>query len=118
MSDIKLGTDGDLDTTNNDLTIITGLDEVTQRLRQTLRTFQGEWFLNLEFGVSYYQDILKKNPNLDVISTVLKNAILSVPGVLDLLEFVFDFDIVSRILTVDFTVRASEGEITINEVLP
>lgn len=118
MSDIKLDTDNDLDITNNDLTIITGLDEVTQRLRQTLKTFQGEWFLNLEAGVSYYQDILKKNPNLDVVSTVLKNAILSVPGVIDLLEFEFDFNIALRTLSVDFTVRASEGEITLSETLP
>lgn len=118
MSDILLDDDNDIDITNNDLTLVTGVDEVRQRLLQNLRTFQGEWFLNLDAGVSYWQDILKKNPKPDVVSTVLKDAILSTPGVIDLLRFDFEIDTGARELSVDFTVQASEGPITVQDILP
>ena len=113
MVDIKLDNNNDIAIENNDIVFVTGVDEVRQRLLENLRTFKGEWFLNLEKGIPYYQDILKKNINLDVIETILKDAILASPGVLELLDFSLELN--ARQLDVNFTVMASEGEIVISE---
>jgi hypothetical protein len=37
-------------------------DEFAQRLRVRLSFFKGEWFLNLDEGMPYYQLILVKGP--------------------------------------------------------
>ncbi len=117
MTDIKLDDNNDIAIENNDIVLITAVDEVRQRLLENLRTFKGEWFLDLELGIPYYQDILKKNIDLNVIETILKDAILDSPGVLELLDFSLDLDDSTRQLDVNFTVRASEGEIVINETI-
>ena len=84
MSDIKLDeSTGDLELDTGDLQLTTGADAVRQHLQQRLRTFRGEWFLDLSTGVPYYQDILKKNPNPLVVDGVLKDAVLSTPGVIE-----------------------------------
>ncbi len=114
MTDIKLNDNNDIAIENNDIVFITSIDEVRQRLLENLNTFKGEWFLDLEMGIPYYQDISKKNIDLNVIESVFKDAILDSPGVLELLDFSLDIDNSSRQLDVNFTARASEGEIVIN----
>ena len=115
MTDIKLDDNNDIAIENNDIVLITAVDEVRQRLLVNLRTFKGEWFLDLEMGIPYYQDILKKNIDINVIETILKDAILASPGVLELLDFSLELDNSNRHLDVNFTARASEGEIVISE---
>lgn len=95
----------DLLITNGDLILSQGSDAVRQHIMQRLRMFAGEWFLNLSEGVPYYQNILIKNPNPDVVDGLLKNVILSTPGVDELLNFEIDYDASLRKLTVDFSVR-------------
>ena len=46
MTDILQDDDGDINVTNNRLGFVNGADEVEQLLRQRLRTFFGEWFLD------------------------------------------------------------------------
>lgn len=106
MSDIALTDDGlNLKITNGDLVLTSQGDAVRQHLLQRLRTFRGEWFLDLSEGVPYYQDILVKNPNPDVVDGVLKEVILTTPGVDELLTFELDYDQATRRLTLDFSVR-------------
>jgi len=115
--DIQLDDNRDLLIENNDVIFIEGEDEIEQRVLQNLRMFQGEWFLNLDSGVPYYQDILVKNPNLYNVSAILKTAILDTPGVLEISNFTADFDQTNRELKVDVEFKVSEGTITISEVL-
>lgn len=55
MSDLKLGVDGDLEIKNGDLLLTTSDDAVRQHLQQRLRTFLGEWFLDLDVGIPFFQ---------------------------------------------------------------
>ena len=98
----------------NRVPIIDGADYVEQKLRTKLRLFLGEWFLDLDKGVPYFQDILKKQTSLRVISGIFKDQILGTPGVIELREFVIDYIDETRDFTLKFTVLSQEGEITIN----
>lgn len=117
MSDFLQDSRGDLAITDNELTFVEGADEVTQRLTQRLRTFRGEWFLNLLSGVPYYQDILIKNPSAIKVEGTLKQEISETPGVLEILFFELDVDNLQRISTVVTKVQSVDGPIEL-EVAP
>ena len=108
MSDLKLDSAGDITKDGFDFALITGDDEIAQRLQIKLRTFRNDWFLDTSFGIPYYQSVLKKNPDTNVIEAVFKSAILGVEGVasIERLEFFYN---TPRSLTVEFTVRTVNG---------
>lgn len=66
----------DLVIENGDLVLVEGSTAAAQRIRHRLLTFRGEWFLDLVFGPTYREDILIKNPRLDVVTAVIKSEIL------------------------------------------
>jgi len=117
MTDIKQTEAGDIDITNNEATFIESTDEVVQLLRQRLRTFFGEWFLDTEIGVPYHQEILKKNPNPTAMDAAFKNEILNTPGVIELTQFEMDIDPATRNLTLTFQCIATDGIIDFSEIL-
>lgn len=112
MSDIKLSTlTNDLEVTNGDLDIILMDGAIRQSLLQRLRLFLGEWFLDTSHGVPYFQSILVKNPNLDLIQATIKNVVLSTPGITELLTFEFDYNNATRVLSVSFDARSTNGTV-------
>lgn len=117
MSDILTTNDGDIAITNNSLTLVNGPDEVKQRLEQRLRTFYGEWFLNTERGVTWLKDIMVKNPDITLIEGILKNQITDTPGVLEIKKFDLSYDSSAREMTLNFTARSTEGEVTVEVVV-
>ncbi len=118
MADLKINeTTGDLEIgADGDLIIVTGADAIRQHLRIRLQFFLGEWFLDRRLGVPYYEEILRKSPNLDVVTSILRDVIRSTPGVLSITSFVLDFDGVTRALSLDFAVFSTEGPVAFTEV--
>jgi hypothetical protein len=116
MSTIKIGTDNDISITNNNLTFAEGREEIAQVLRQNLRVFFQEWFLDQRIGITYFEDILTKAPNLARVDAIFKNAILTSPGVIELLEFELELT-TSRQLNLRFTARSTEGIINFDEAV-
>jgi len=118
MSDFALDADGDIDLVGSpsgkDFRLLRGADAVAQRIQIALRFFRGEWFRRIDFGVPYFDEgsILGAKPNLNTINAVIKNAILSVPGVVELTRFASEFDGATRKLAVRFSVTADDGPIT------
>jgi hypothetical protein len=115
--DLKQDSDGDIFLNVDDLELTSGLDAKSQHLTQRLRTFLGEWFLDLRRGVAYFQQIMIKNPNPAIVDSVLKKEIINTPGIIQLTSF--DLDIATnRELTLSFRALAEEGEINFSEVIP
>ena len=54
---------------------------LSQRITHRLQTFKGECFLDREIGVPYYEEILKKNPDLGRIRSLLSSVISGIDGV-------------------------------------
>lgn len=110
MSDIKLGTDGDLDLSGSELTLVEDAEAIAQEIRIGLKLFQGEWFLDQRVGMPYIQQILVKNPNLDVLQNLFVQAIESVPGVATVDDCALTLDNETRTLLVTFTATTDDGE--------
>lgn len=103
MSDLKLDSDsGDLLLVEGDLVLTSGAGAVQQHLSQRLKSFAGEWFLDLDSGLPYYRDILVKNPNMQVVSGLLQEEIIKTPGVIELRSFNLTFEKKTRSLKVTF----------------
>lgn len=112
MADIKLDPlTHDVVVENYDVVLVTGVDLIVQRLRQRLWFFMGEWYLAINQGVPYYQEILRKGVTRTRVESALKRAIVTTPGVLELVQFTLDYAPSTRQAEVDFTCRVEGDEI-------
>ncbi len=80
-----------------------------QAVSIAIRFFVGEWFLDRERGVPYYEQVFVKSPNLQHVAALLRAAILAVPGIGELTQFTFQ--LVGRILRVTWAATTDAGEI-------
>ena len=115
MIDLKLKTlaDGshDLDVTNFDLGTVDEIDAVRQSLAIRLQFFFGEWFLDTTKGVKLYDFVLIKNPDPNLIASVMKVVILETNDVVNLLEYTQEIDNKTRKLSITFKVDTVFGEL-------
>ena len=109
---ILSGDDLALDVATGDVAVVTDGDGIMQDILVRLRTFRGEWFLNTDAGVPYFQDIFLKNVNLHRVSSVLKDAIIGTPGVTALTSFELSLTTATRALSLAFRAITEEGEIS------
>lgn len=112
--DLKLDVNGDLDTTNGELTIVDGGERMAQQTKIRLRMFLSEWFLDERQGMPWFQLILAVKPFPEEYATSkIRQAILSVPGVISVRNLVLTPDSASRQLTVSFEAIGDADEIPI-----
>lgn len=118
MSDLILTENGNnLELSNFDLQVSDGSLYVANKIRIALKTFNNEWFLNINAGLPYYEDILIKNPNLDFISDLFQSEILSISDVDSLDEFTLTLSS-TRQLEIYFIAILTDGTaVEITEVI-
>ena len=104
--DIRLTKAGDLELTK------TGDIQLTTSIQQDilihLRWIFAEWRLGPEFGLPYFQDILVKNPNTDIIKRDIINEILKCDRVINATIDDFVYNPTARILKVKYTAYTDE----------
>jgi hypothetical protein len=110
---------GDLDETGATLT---GIEYAAQEIQQVLKVFLGEWLLDTGKGVPWVESILVKNPGFEYIRGVLRNQILTVPGIVDVPYLVISEPNSSRVSTITFRAiwkdgQAIDGSTTTPEIL-
>lgn len=109
--DLKLGDGHDLKFVDNDLVLTTTESEsLAQRLTIKLLTFEGEWYLDSEEGIPYFQSIFGKNRSKESVDAIFKKAITEEPEVEALLSYQSDIDDLARVFSVSFTVRSSNSQ--------
>lgn len=82
--------------------------DVAQRLRIKLQTYLGEWFLNIENGVPYYERVLRKGVRKEDIDVIFQTLIREEDGVLEIVEFESSLSN-TREYNMRFRVRTNEG---------
>jgi len=107
--DLLLTSTGDIDFSKGDFHTVTGPDEVVQRLRLQLGVRQGEWALDLLFGVDWLGLVFIKNPSLSIINAHLKSIIVGTEGVTRLLSYTAE--VTGRTLDVEFEVLTDTGDV-------
>ncbi len=109
---------GDLVVDKGQLVLVEEREELEQHLAQRLRTFLGEWFLDTTIGIPYFDDILVKQPNVNVVDTLFIDEILGTPGIIRLLEFNSDLTSDTRQLSIDFIAESVDGIIDFSGEVP
>ena len=112
MSNIALnytGQTGDLDLTGHRLNITTGEEAIEQNLRIRLRFFLEEWFLDQGQGIPYFREILIKNPDLLLLQSIFRQAILGTTGISEVTTLTVELDKANRQLALTFAATMDTG---------
>lgn len=99
---------GDLDTSGRRL--VEGSEYVAQKIRQVLLFIKGEWFADLNLGTPWFEEILIKNPSLELIRGIIRDKVKGVPGVTSVP--VIDLSLTGRTLAISFTAKTKFGDIS------
>lgn len=101
---------GDLDIQGNSFYVVDDEQAIMQDIFVTLQWFYGEWFLDARAGIPYYEKVLTKNPNRRQVSNILRRAILSRPGIAEIITFDLNYDPATRSARPRFIGRFSTGK--------
>lgn len=105
MADTLLLTDdNDIDITGGKATIINEEKAFRQNVLTNLRFYLEEWFGDTSIGIPWLQDIFEKGISPDQVNSIIKAAILDVPGADKLNSYIFDFDDARREYSITFNV--------------
>ena len=86
--DIKLDEDGDIYLVNGDAqTTSIGAEDLAQRLRIRLNTFQGEWFMDNTLGIDWWNRVMGKNRSKMAVDALIQDAILKEPDALQIVSY-------------------------------
>lgn len=111
--DLEIDENGDLviDPTTHDLAIVTGTDEIVQRIKATLDIYYGEMDnIAPEVGADY-SNLLGKNYDVELAIADMTSAITAgVPEITSVDDMSIDIDRQTRKATVNFTVSYSEDD--------
>lgn len=88
MTDILLNPSGEIDLTNGKATLVTGADAVGQKVKLKISSFQGDWFLNLLFGIAYWGSVFRHGVNEGDLTQIYAEAVTSTRGVASLNDLV------------------------------
>lgn len=112
MLNLALDDNNDIFVTGYGIARTDGREQIAQRIKTRLQLFFGEWFLDRNAGVPWLEQILIKNPRATIVQGVLKQTIIRTPGVLELTAFSITDINQERAVSVNFTVRTTDGTIT------
>jgi hypothetical protein len=88
--------------------VISGPEQITQAVNIHLRTWIGEWFLDLDHGVPYLTEVLgKRRP--EMVEAVLRQHILGVDGVQSITSFHLKVDQRTRLATATWEGETEAG---------
>lgn len=84
-----------------DLAIVTGAEAIGQHVRQRLKTYRGEWFLDTTVGVPWLQELFGNAYDPGLAESVVKAEILDTFGVSRIDAFAVGFNRTTRALIID-----------------
>ena len=91
------------------LLLVTAGDKIVQNIKQRLKFFLGEWFLDLSKGIPYYRDFLgRRGSSTSVFKSVIRDHLAATPGVVQVLAVEAQLDRSTRKLTIAWRVQIAE----------
>ena len=111
MIDIMLTADGDLSVSaSGDISINDG---VCQAVRIRLLWIFGEWKFAPEYGIPYFEYMLVKNPDIELIRRIVRDGAMSVDKVADVRNIGIEID--KRLRTLFITLEIITDDNTYRE---
>jgi hypothetical protein len=110
MIDFGLGRDHDLALgKDQDLTLIDGAESVRQQIEIMLLTFLGEWFLDTDVGIPYFERILIKSPDRAQIEAILRAKVIAIDGVDQVTELDIQYEAATRRAVITLNAHTTYG---------
>lgn len=100
---------GDVTVAGGDLVMIADAQATRQRLEQKLRLWRGEWFLNINAGFPWLQDVLAQQPRPEVLRSLVSDLVTRDPGVKAMPRLELSFEGVDRRLRIKFDATLING---------
>lgn len=110
ITDFALDADGDEYADETGLAMTGDLPGIRQQTQLRVGFFKGEWFLDEDRGIPWYEEILIKAPNMVRIREIFRSAILSVLGIRDVTYMDVQFT-GPREASLDFRATTDLGEL-------
>lgn len=98
---------GDLERVNGRFVRV---DSTPQRLQTRLRILLGEWFLERDAGLPYFEQIIGRTSSIAHVRQILAQRIRETEGVQTLDELALNLNTTTRVLTVTFRVNGGEPD--------
>jgi hypothetical protein len=118
LSDILLDREThDLPAAIYDLPVVRGVDLIRQRLKQRLLTILGEWFLDGDIGLPWFDELAEKGVSNERVSALVLRVIAETEGVQEVVSFDLELNRRTRQLVINFRVISPEGEIPIEVMI-
>ena len=115
---LKVTDEGKIVRENGDFVWLEDNDAITQLVRQKIKVFKGEWFLDLDLGIDYYGIIFPKASSDFARYLEFKRVVESVPGVISLVDFNIEvISAVTREYRITMNITADYGTIIFDEVI-
>lgn len=111
--DLLLDANDDLMLIGPDLGIARGGAGIAQSLKMRLRFFLGEWFADETVGIDFWNSVLVKNPEPNVLVNAFLTEIKNTLGIKDVLSMDFAYTARERSLTVSFQATTNLGLLTV-----
>lgn len=103
----------DIALTGGDLSLVQDRAAVRQQLFLRLSLQKGEWMLDLREGVPWREQVMVRNPDLQALSAIFRERILSAPDVLRLERFALAFDRATGLFSINFIAITRFGELSV-----
>lgn len=102
--DLELDSSGNIQLTSN------AVESLGQRLKIKLLFFRNTYFLDLDFGIPYYEQVFIKGTSKKLLDALFKQAIFNTPEVGSILSYRSEFDRANRRYSPVFTVISRDGQ--------
>ena len=109
MTAFLLDKKGDLKKANGDFQFISGKDEVVQQIKQILKTNNGEWFRNEDYGI-LYENLQQRHINEDLVKDVVRDGLSQCSEDITIESIEVGYNKEYRLLYVEFKAYFSDGE--------
>jgi hypothetical protein len=97
-----------------DLQLIGDAEALAQAVNIALQSFAGEWFLNTDDGVPYWQSVFIKNPNPTLLQALFRTQILNVDGITSVTSLTIAYNALARNVTINWTALGSTPVVPIS----
>lgn len=116
--DLLLDANNNLVLVNGDFQFSKGLAGVVQECRIKLSMFRGEWFLNRDVGISYWQEILGRKPDRAIAAIVSEfyQTLMGVEDVVDVTRLAVEYSGTTRTAVVRWAVKTRFGDSAVQAI--
>ena len=90
----------------DDIVLSRGVEAIRQGASLRLQQLKGQWFLNLDVGIAWFQDHLGQKLNELKLRADVREQILDTPGIIDILELEVDANAADRVVSITWLARA------------